>query len=72
MATGKLREVELDAVRITEKRFRDQEEDRQYKLSKQKATKVVAIEEESDVQTPELPYGGSTYEPETDKKGTKK
>lgn len=70
MATGKLREVELDAVRITEKRFRDQEEDRQYKLSKQ--GKKVVVEEESVVPTPELPDGGSTYEPETDKKGTKK
>lgn len=29
-----LQEVENDAVRITEKRFRDQEEERQYQLAK--------------------------------------
>lgn len=37
MATGRLREVELDAIRITEKRFKDQEEERQYQISKEKA-----------------------------------
>lgn len=38
MATGKLRQVEEDAMRINARRFRDQEEDRQYEDLKNKPT----------------------------------
>jgi len=46
MATGKLRQVEEDAMRIQARRFRDQEEDRQYEDLKNKPT-------EDDAKTPE-------------------
>lgn len=42
MAEGRLREVEEDAVRITQRRFRDQEEDRQIKLQKAEGAKPQA------------------------------
>lgn len=56
-----LQEVEDDATRITEKRFRDQEEERQYKESKKVQTKkevrVVEPEvvEQDEPSAPELP-----------------
>lgn len=46
MATGKLREVEEDAMRIAAKRFRDNEEDLQYEHLKTQP-------QEQEVHTPE-------------------
>lgn len=45
MATGKLREVEEDAMRITAKRFRDNEEDAQYAQLKGQPQEVHTPEE---------------------------
>lgn len=42
-----LQEVEDDAVRIQTKRFRDQEEERQYKLSKQEGAVKAQVEVEA-------------------------
>lgn len=42
MADGKLHEVELDAMRIADRRFRDQEEDRLYKISQQEEKQAKA------------------------------
>lgn len=62
MATGKLREVEEDAIRIQEKRFRDQLEEQEYQKSKQQA-KIAPKETVS---------GGETYDPSEEQKGNKK
>lgn len=45
MATGKLAEVEADAMRIQAKRFRDQEEDLQYQALKAQPLEVKTPEE---------------------------
>ena len=42
-----LQEVEDDAVRIQTKRFRDQEEERQYRLSKQEGVVKAKVEAEA-------------------------
>lgn len=47
MATGKLAEVEQDAIHIQTKRFADQEEERQYNATKVKAPKKVEVEKET-------------------------
>ncbi len=55
-----LQEVEDDAIRIQTKRFRDQEEERQYKIAKAEAEKPKAeapkeVEEPAEVSaTPEV------------------
>jgi hypothetical protein len=77
LATGRLAEVEQDAIRIQTKRFRDDEEDRQYKLSKLESTTpklkaeevVPAVKTPEEPTVPEVPSGGETYEPKLDKKG---
>lgn len=60
MATGKLREVEEDATRIQEKRFKEQLEEQQYQREKHEAALAPAKKET-------LPEGGETYEPEVKK-----
>lgn len=64
MATGKLSEVEQDAIRLTEKRFRDQEEERQYN-----ASKAAEVKPAKGVVTPAPEAAESVDE---DAKGTKK
>lgn len=49
-----LQEVEDDAVRITQKRFRDQEEERQYKLEKVEASKPSAAEDKPQAPSEEV------------------
>lgn len=71
MATGKLKEVEDDAVRITSKRFRDQEEERQYQISKKEADNTdipvpVAKDVRTEVETSTTP---ETKEDSSPKKG---
>lgn len=65
MATGKLQEVEEDAIYIQNKRFADQREEfarEQEKLAKKTGKTVKAVE---TVQT--FKTGGETYTPETEK-----
>lgn len=69
MADGRLREVELDAIRITERRFREQEEERQYQEAKQKA-EVGGEEEALEPDTSQSPEEPSV--PVVSQKGTKK
>lgn len=59
MAEGRLKEVEEDAIYITEKRFADQREEYQRELAKREREESKANKVES---------AGSTYVPE-DKKG---
>jgi hypothetical protein len=61
--SAKLQEVEDDAVRITEKRFRDQEEERLYQKSKLETEAPAPVVEE----TPEV-----ESEVVESKKGSKK
>lgn len=64
-----LQEVEDDAVRITQKRFRDQEEERQYKAEKTESVKLSAPVVESPVQAPVEPQAVETKPESPSKKG---
>lgn len=68
MAEGKLKEVEEDAIRIQTRRFREQEEERQYQLNKRaEADKNSKPDVDQNPQVT-AQQGGETYEP-SDKKG---
>lgn len=63
MAEGRLREVELDAIRIQTKRFKDDEEDRQYKLEKEaeKAGEVTPPVEPAEPDEEPAPPASNTF-----------